>query len=79
MGKLTELKVKNAKPGIHGDGGGLYLRVKPSGAKSWVLRVQHMGKREDVGLGGYPVVTLARAGQGSRAAPGGEGRPKREG
>lgn len=61
MGKLTELKVKNAKPGIHGDGGGLYLRVKPSGAKSWVLRVQHMGKREDVGLGGYPVVTLARA------------------
>ncbi len=61
MGKLTELKVKNAKPGIHGDGGGLYLRVKPSGAKSWVLRVQHMGKREDVGLGGYPVVTLASA------------------
>lgn len=61
MGKLTDLKVRNAKPGVHGDGGGLYLRVKPSGSKSWVLRVQHMGKREDLGLGGYPVVTLIKA------------------
>ena len=54
MAKLSELRAKNAKPGIHGDGAGLYLRVKPTGAKSWVLRVQHMGKRQDVGLGGYP-------------------------
>lgn len=61
MGKLTDLKVKNAKPGIHGDGGGLYLRVKESGAKSWVLRVQYLGKREDIGLGGYPIVPLAKA------------------
>ena len=61
MAKLSELRVKNAKPGVHGDGSGLYLRVKPSGAKSWVLRVQHMGKREDIGLGGYPLVTLATA------------------
>ena len=54
MAKLSELRVKNAKPGVHGDGSGLYLRVKPSGAKSWVLRVQHMGKRQDIGLGGFP-------------------------
>ncbi|MEC9065708.1 MAG: integrase arm-type DNA-binding domain-containing protein [Pseudomonadota bacterium] len=54
MGKLTDMKVRNAKPGIHGDGAGLYLRVKPSGAKSWVLRVQFQGRREDIGLGGYP-------------------------
>lgn len=54
MVKLTELRAKNAKHGVHGDGAGLYLRVKPSGAKSWVLRVQHMGRREDIGLGGYP-------------------------
>lgn len=54
MGKLTEMKVRNARPGIHGDGAGLYLRVKDSGAKSWVLRVQFQGRREDIGLGGYP-------------------------
>lgn len=61
MGKLTDLRVRNAKPGVHGDGGGLYLRVKPSSAKSWVLRVQHQGRREDIGLGGYPVITLTAA------------------
>lgn len=51
---LPNSRSKNAKPGVHGDGAGLYLRVKPSKAKSWVLRVQHMGRREDIGLGGYP-------------------------
>lgn len=58
MGKLTDLKVKKATAGIHGDGGGLYLRVKDTGARSWVLRVQHAavenGRRLDIGLGGYP-------------------------
>ncbi|MDE0878312.1 MAG: integrase arm-type DNA-binding domain-containing protein [Sphingomonas bacterium] len=52
MGKLTALGVKTAKPGRHADGDGLYLLVKPSGARSWVLRVQSDGKRRDVGLGG---------------------------
>lgn len=62
MGKLTDLKVRNAKAGIHGDGAGLYLRVKDSGAKSWVLRVQYQGRRQDVGLGGYPAdLTLSEA------------------
>lgn len=54
MGKLTDLKIRNAKEGTHGDGAGLYLRVKPTGAKSWVLRVQFQGRRTDIGLGGYP-------------------------
>jgi len=54
MGKLTDLKARNAKVGTHGDGDGLYLRVKPTGAKSWVLRVQFQGRRTDIGLGGYP-------------------------
>lgn len=51
MGKLTTLKLKSAKPGRHGDGEGLYLLVKPSGARSWLLRIQHDGKRRDIGLG----------------------------
>jgi integrase len=68
MGKLTALKVEKAKypagltaqgkprtsPVRLGDGGGLYLVIKPSGAKSWALLVQHNGRRREVGLGGYP-------------------------
>ncbi|MEG3124416.1 tyrosine-type recombinase/integrase [Sphingomonas sp. GB1N7] len=51
MAKLTALTVKSAKPGRHADGEGLYLLVKPTGAKSWLIRVQVDGKRRDVGLG----------------------------
>lgn len=51
MPALTAISVRNAKPGRHADGGGLYLFVKPSGAKTWILRVQVDGKRRDVGLG----------------------------
>jgi integrase len=65
MGKLTAIKVKNAKPGRGADGkptnarlsdgSGLSLLVKPNGAKSWVLRVQVIGKSRDVGLGAVDV------------------------
>lgn len=51
VSKLTAAAVKNAKPGRHADGKGMYLLVKPSGAKSWLLRIQVEGKRRDVGLG----------------------------
>jgi integrase len=61
MGKLTALKVRNAAPGVHSDGAGLILRVKPSGARSWVLRVQNNGLRRDVGLGSDVDLTLAEA------------------
>jgi integrase len=48
---LTTKQVQAAKPGRHADGRGLYLLVKPTGARSWVLRVQHRGRRRDLGLG----------------------------
>ncbi len=48
---LTVIQVRNAKPGRHADGKGLYLLVKPSGSKSWVLRAQVDGRRRDFGLG----------------------------
>ena len=51
MGKLTATTVKNAKPGRHADGEGLYLLVKPTGGRSWLLRVQFDGSRRDIGLG----------------------------
>lgn len=60
---LTTLRVKNAKPGRHADGGGLYLMVRPSGSRSWVLRAQVAGKRQDFGLGSAAVISLADARQ----------------
>ncbi|MEC3950828.1 Arm DNA-binding domain-containing protein [Sphingobium sp. HWE2-09] len=53
MPPLTAISAKNAKPGRHGDGRGLYLLVKPTGAKSWLLRVQVDGRRRDIGLGSF--------------------------
>lgn len=58
---LSARKVENAGPGKHGDGRGLFLLVKPTGARSWVLRYQLDGRRRDLGLGAYPEVTLAKA------------------
>ncbi len=51
MGRLTTVGVRNAKPGRHADGDGLYLLVKASGSRTWLLRVQVDGKRRDIGLG----------------------------
>ena len=59
MPKLTALSVRNAGPGRHADGEGLYLLVKPSGARSWVLRIQADGKRRDVGLGSVNLASKA--------------------
>ncbi|MGA0617394.1 tyrosine-type recombinase/integrase [Paracoccus sp. KR1-242] len=62
--RLTAMQVKNPlEPGKYHDGGGLglYLMVKPNGARSWVQRITVHGKRRELGLGSPPVVTLAKA------------------
>jgi len=51
MVRLTTLKVKNAGPGRHPDGDGLYLLVRETGSRQFILRVQANGKRRDFGLG----------------------------
>jgi integrase len=43
------------------DGDGLMLDVKPSGSKSWVVRLQSGGKRRDYGLGSLKDVGLSEA------------------
>ena len=62
---LTALKVAKAKADGKalrlGDGGGLYLLVRPTGSKAWVYRATVDGKRRDIGLGGFPAVGLAKA------------------
>ena len=63
IGRLT-------KPGHHAVGGvaGLYLFVKDTGARSWVLRTVVGTKRRHLGLGGFPDVTLAMAREKARKA-----------
>lgn len=68
MAKLTAVQVRNAKPGRHADGKGLYLLVKPSGSKSWVLRVQVSGRRRDFGLGSTDIVSLQEAREKAQAS-----------
>ncbi|MEO1779644.1 MAG: Arm DNA-binding domain-containing protein [Pseudomonadota bacterium] len=58
---MSARKVETAGPGRHGDGRGLFLYVKASGTRSWVLGYQVMGKRHDLGLAAYPEVSLAMA------------------
>lgn len=58
---LTALKVRHARPGRHADMHGLYLVVRDTGSRSWMLRVQHRGRRRDFGLGSVRDVSLADA------------------
>ena len=59
---LSDRAVKAAKtPGRHYDGHGLFLLVMPSGGKLWKQRIAIHGRRVELGLGGYPLVTLAMA------------------
>lgn len=61
-GKLSALNVARIKQiGLHGDGGGLYLRVSKAEAKSWIFRFMLNGRARDMGLGSYPAIDLAGA------------------
>ncbi len=60
-GKLTAKKVEAAKAGRHGDGAGLWLVVSPAGSKRWAYRFTLAGKVSEIGLGSFPVVSLAEA------------------
>lgn len=62
--ELSALAVSRlSTPGYHAVGGiaGLYLQVASMNAKSWIYRTTIGGKRREMGLGGYPDVTLAMA------------------
>ncbi|MGN6524959.1 MAG: tyrosine-type recombinase/integrase [Burkholderiaceae bacterium] len=68
--EMGPLEVKRlTKPGLHFVGAvpGLGLQIAESGARSWTLRVMVGGRRRDLGLGGYPEVTLAMARDKARA------------
>ncbi len=73
--RLVPVSVARLKePGLHADGLGLFLRIGPSGSKSWVFRYRN-GKKEDgrvirreMGMGAYPTISLAEAREGAAQA-----------
>ncbi len=60
--RLKTLTVEKAKqPGRKGDGGGLYLIVKPGPRKSWAFIYRRGPKMTELGLGSVDAVSLVEA------------------
>lgn len=62
---LSDTSIRNAKPPEKpiklADSGGLYLLLKPNGAKWWRLDYRFAGKRKTLSMGVYPEVGLKAA------------------
>ena len=59
---LTPAFVRNVnRAGRYCDGQGLYLDVRPTGSRGWVQRLTIRGRRAELGLGGFPLVSLKEA------------------
>ena len=58
---LTSVFLKSAPTGKHIDGAGLWFIKRPDGGAQWMLRVSLGGKRREMGLGGFPDVSLKEA------------------
>ena len=62
MRKISYSKAKAiSEPGFYRADETLYLRVSKTGAKSWVQRLVVDGKRREIGLGSFRLVTLTDA------------------
>jgi hypothetical protein len=60
--KLSAASVRAAsKPGLYGDGHGLYLQVSAFDTKAWVFRYMIDGRARKMGLGPLHTVSLAEA------------------
>jgi len=60
--RLTAAAVPKKGPGLHHDGGGLYLQCHwKHGGRSWLFRYTMHGRTRYMGLGAFPEVSLAAA------------------
>ena len=59
---LTPAFVRNVnQAGRYCDGQGLYLDVRPTGSRGWIQRLTIRGRPTELGLGGFPLVSLKEA------------------
>ncbi|MBX5147179.1 tyrosine-type recombinase/integrase [Rhizobium lentis] len=64
INKLSDQGIKAlSKPGLYGDGLGLYLQVSSYGTKSWLFRFMRDGKARKMGLGALHTISLKAARQ----------------
>ena len=67
--RLTAIAVRQLRgAGRYPDGGGLYLQITPTGARSWIFRYRVAGRERQMGLGPLEFVSLAEAREKARAA-----------
>jgi hypothetical protein len=58
--KLAAVSLAKLLPGMHGDGGGLWLQVTPGG-RSWIFRYTFNRHAREMGLGSFHTFSLADA------------------
>ncbi|WP_418610082.1 Arm DNA-binding domain-containing protein [Gluconobacter cerinus] len=62
---LTDVAIRKSQPRESqyklSDAQGLYLLVRPNGAKLWQLRYRFGGKEKTLSFGAYPEVSLLNA------------------
>ena len=63
-GAIAALK----KPGRYAVGDGAYLQISKWHTRSWIFRYERLGKAHNMGLGPYPLVSLADARAKARSA-----------
>ena len=68
LGALAVSQIRRRGITFVGEVTGLGMIVSGCGSRSWVLRYTRNGRRRDLGLGGYPSVSLAQAKELARAA-----------
>ena len=65
MPSLTAIKIDKTRPAeqdvLLADGGCLFLRVRPSGSRGWIVRIKRNGKRRVHTLGPYADIGIKEA------------------
>src|SRR4030095_4084926 len=64
--KLTSKQIKNAKPGHHADGGGLYLQKREGGLGAWIVRYMRSGREHWLGWGSLDTINVVEVREQAR-------------
>ncbi|MEM9496583.1 MAG: integrase arm-type DNA-binding domain-containing protein [Pseudomonadota bacterium] len=59
--KFSSAQLNAKPPGKYNDGGGLWFHKRQDGGAQWFLRYTLFGRRHEMGLGGFPDISLKAA------------------